>query len=589
MAKLKKRTTRVAGDGLEKSPTGIAGADEIMGGGLRKGRPTLVCGGPGCGKTLFAMEFVVRGAMQYNEPGVFMSFEETEEELAQNVRSLGFDLKGLVARKKICMDYVRIERSEITETGEYDLEGLFIRLGHAIDSIGARRLVLDTIEALFAGLPNEAILRSELRRLFRWLKDKGVTAIITGERGEGSLTRYGLEEYVADCVILLDHRVIEQLSTRRLHIIKYRGSLHGTNEYPFLIGKEGISVMPITSLGLNHPAPHERVSTGVPKLDEMFGGKGYYRAGSIMVSGTAGSGKSSLAAAFARAACARGERCLYFAFEESPNQIIRNMRSIGIDLGVCCARGSLRFHAVRPWLYGLEMHLVSLQELVMKFKPKIVVMDPLTGLLSSGQPEGVKWMLTRLIDFFKTEGITALFTSLTADDQGQQQTELGISSLTDTWILLRNVEASGERDRGLYILKSRGMAHSNQIREFHLSNKGINLTDVYIGSGIVLTGAARAAQEAAEEAQAVARHREIQRLRRAAERKRQVTEAQMAVLRAGLEAELEELNRTIEQESLRENAVAQGRRQMARRRISPGLARNATQNHDGQNQKKQRQ
>ena len=461
-------------EGLPKCQTGIRGLDEITDGGIPKGRPTLVCGGAGCGKTLFAMEFLVRGAAQYNEPGVFMSFEESSEELTQNVASLGFDLNDLEARKMMYLDNVRIERSEIEETGEYDLEGLFIRLNHAIDSIGANRVVLDTVESLFGGLANESILRAELRRLFRWLKEKGVTAIITGERGENMLTRHGLEEYVSDCVILLGNRVEGQISTRRLRIVKYRGSAHGTNEYPFLIDEKGISVMPITSIGLQHDVSTERISSGIPRLDTMLGGEGYYRGSSILVSGTAGTGKTSIAAHFANAACSRGERCLYFAFEEAPSQITRNMRSIGIDLEPWMNQGLLDIYAVRPTIYGLEMHLVKMYKMVMEFKPEVVVIDPVTNLIAIGSDTEVKSMLARLIDFLKANQITAFFTNL-SHGGSLEQTEFGISSLMDTWLLLRDIEIGGERNRGLYILKSRGMAHSNQIREFLLTDKGITL------------------------------------------------------------------------------------------------------------------
>ena len=459
---------------LPKSPTGISGLDEITGGGLPKGRPTLVAGSTGCGKTLFAMEFLVNGAIDYNEPGVFLAFEENAEELAQNVASLGFDLKKLIKQKKLIIDYVRVERAEIQETGEYDLEGLFIRLGHAIDTIGAKRVVLDTVEVLFSALPNQAILRTELQRLFRWLKDKGVSAVITAERGDGTMTRFGLEEYVADCVIVLDHRVNEQMSTRRLRIVKYRGTLHGTNEYPFLITKDGISVLPITSIGLNHKAPAGRVSTGIRELDDMLGGKGYYRGSSILLSGTAGTGKSSLSAAFVNAACQRGERCLYFSFEESTEQIIRNMRSIGIDLSPHVKKGLLQFHVARPTLYGLEMHLVTMHELIKQHKPDIVILDPITDFFAVGTHAEVKAAITRIIDFLKANQITALFTSYTEDDTPNESV-VGVSSLIDTWISLRNLENGGERQRGLFVLKSRGMAHSNQIRSFQLTNAGIKI------------------------------------------------------------------------------------------------------------------
>jgi circadian clock protein KaiC len=460
---------------LPKSPTGIPGMDEITGGGLPKGRPTLVCGGAGSCKTLFALEFLVNGAIQYDEPGVFVAFEENAEELAQNVASLGFDLKDLIKKKKLILDHIQIERSEIEETGEYDLEGLFIRLGHAIDTIGAKRVVLDTIEVLFAALPNHTIIRAELQRLFRWLKNKGVTAIVTAERGTGTMTRFGLEEYVADCVILLDHRVTEEISTRRLRIVKYRGSPHGTNEYPFLIGKDGISVLPVTSLGLDHKASRERISSGLKELDDMLDGRGFYRGSSILISGTAGTGKTSLTAAFVDAACQRGEHCLYFAFEESTNQIIRNMRSIGIDLAPHVKKGLLQFHMARPTLYGLEMHLVTMYNLIKEHKPDIVVLDPITDFFAVGTKAEVKATITRMIDFLKTNQTTALFTSLTSEEDSPDQSIVGVSSLIDAWISLRILESNGERHRGLFVLKSRGMAHSNQIRSYHLTDDGIKI------------------------------------------------------------------------------------------------------------------
>lgn len=449
--------------------------DEITGGGLPKGRPTLIAGGAGCGKTLFAMEFLINGAIQYDEPGVFIAFEESAEELAQNVASLGFDLKELIKKKKLLIDYVRIERIEIEETGDYDLDGLFIRLGHAIDSIGAKRVVLDTIEALFAAMPNHAIIRAELQRLFRWLKSKGVSAIVTAERGNGTMTRFGLEEYIADCVILLDHRVTEQISTRRMRIVKYRGTLHGTSEYPFLIGKHGISVLPITSLGLEHKASKTRISSGIKELDNMLDGKGFYRGSSILISGTAGTGKTSLASAFVDAACQRGERCLFFAFEESTSQIIRNMRSIGIDLATQLKKGLLQFHVARPTLYGLEMHLVTMYDLIKEYKPSVVVMDPITDFAVVGTKAEVKAAMTRIIDFLRTNQITGLFTSFTEEDNSPDQSIAGISSLIDAFVSLRNLELNGERHRGLFVLKSRGMAHSNQIRSLGLTDDGIKI------------------------------------------------------------------------------------------------------------------
>jgi circadian clock protein KaiC len=558
--------TKSFGPQLEKALTGIRGLDEITGGGLPKGRPTLVCGAAGCGKTLFAMEFLVRGATQFDEPGVFMSFEETAEELTKNVASLGFDLNRLTTSKQLLIDHVHVERSEIEETGEYDLDGLFIRLEHAISSIGAKRVVLDTVESLFAGLPNALILRAELRRLLRWLKEKGMTAIITGEKGENTLTRYGLEEYVSDCVIYLDHRVTDQLSIRRLRIVKYRGSTHGTNEYPFLIEEKGISVLPITSIGLNHSVTSQRISTGVPRLDTMLGGKGYFRGSSILLSGTAGTGKSSVAASFADAACRRKERCIFFAFEESSAQIIRNMRSIGIDLDPWVTKGLLRFHAERPSVYGLETHLLTMHKAISEFKPSVVVVDPITNLISSGNLLDVKSMLTRLIDFLKMNRITTIFTTLTSAGSGLEQSEVGISSLADVWLLLRGIEIGGERNRGLYILKSRGMAHSNQIREFLLTDKGIALLDVYVGPSGVLTGSARLAQEAQEKGEELAYQEEIGLKKLNLESKRKALEAQIAALHAELEAGKGEMKRISEQEKDRQRGLIDERKAIARMR-----------------------
>jgi len=553
---------------LPKSPTGITGLDEITGGGLPKGRPTLVCGSAGCGKTLLAMEFLVRGATQFNEPGVFMAFEENVKDLTENVASLGFDLKDLIARKKIVVDFVYIERSEIQETGEYDLEGLFIRLGHAIASIGAKRVVLDTIESLFSGLPNPLIVRAELRRLFRWLKDKGVTAIITGERGEGSLTRQGLEEYVSDCVIVLDHLVDDQVSSRRLRVVKYRGSMHGTNNYPFLIDEDGISVLPVTSLGLQHIGSTRRISSGVARLDAMLGGAGYFRGSSVLVSGTAGTGKSSLAALFAEATCRRGERALYFAFEESPSQIMRNMHSIGIDLQPWVQKGLLQFQATRPTFAGLEMHLTMMHKAVNTFKPQVVIMDPLNSFIIGGNENSVKSMLIRMVDFLKTNQITGFFTHLTSGNGALEQTEVAISSLIDTWLLLRDIEIGGERNRVLYVLKSRGMAHSNQIREFLLTDHGVDLRDVYVGPGGVLTGSARLAQVAQEQARKLTRQQETERKELELESKRKALEAQIAAMRAEFEAQATETLSLIAQEQV-------GEAQLVRERVEMGLSRKA--------------
>ncbi|MEN6336267.1 MAG: circadian clock protein KaiC [Phycisphaerales bacterium] len=559
--------------GIEKCPTGIRGLDEITAGGLPRGRPTLVCGGAGSGKTLLAMEFIVRGIRDYGEPGIFVAFEETEEELSQNVRSLGFDLDALVRRKQLAMDYIRIERSEIEETGEYNLEGLFIRLGAMIDRIGAKRIAIDTIEVLFAGLLNEAIVRAELRRLLRWLKDKGVTAVITGEQGERTLTRHGLEEYVSDCVIFLDHRLINQIATRRLRIVKYRGSAHGTNEYPTMIDQRGLSVLPISSLGLDYGAGTQRISSGVGRLDAMLGGRGYYRGSSVLVSGTAGSGKTSLAAAFIDAACRRGQRCLYIALEEAPAQIIRNMASIHFSLGRWVDKGLLRFHGVRSTLYGLEQHLVTLHSLVNEFHPSAVVVDPLTNLMIVGESAEVKSMLTRMIDYLKNQGITAFFTSLTEGGGPAEQTEVGVSSLMDTWLLLRNVEAGAERNRLLFILKSRGMAHSNQVREFLLSDDGIRLKDVYSGPGAVLTGSARIAQEARDRAQAVSDRQSAARRRRDLEQEETTAAAQLDGLRLRSLALQEELRMLASDEESRLAIAADDRMEMAHARSADGNGR----------------
>ncbi|MFZ1985651.1 MAG: circadian clock protein KaiC [Desulfatitalea sp.] len=551
---------------LEKCPTGIKGLDEITMGGLPQGRPTLICGSAGCGKTLFAMEFLMHGAMQFGEPGVFMTFEETPRDLAKNFISLGFDLNAMVSRGLIATDHVYIERSEIEETGSYDLEGLFIRLGSAIDSIGAKRVVLDTIEALFSGLSNAAIIRAELRRLFHWLKERGVTAIVTGESGDKLLTRYGLEEYVADCVIFLDFRIQEQISTRRLRIIKYRGSSHGADEYPFLIDEGGLSILPITSLGLDYPVASERIATGVPKLDAMFEGKGFYRGSTILISGTAGTGKTSLAATFADAACRRGERCLYCAFEESPSQIIRNMGSIGIDLGRWVKNGLLRFHSARPSLYGLEMHLLTFHKVINEFNPQVFIVDPISNLSAAGTATEVKSTLTRLIDYSKMKKISTFLTDLTHFQGSLERTSEEISSLIDTWLLLRDIELKGERNRGLYILKSRGMAHSNQIQEFVLTNQGIDLIDIYTGSGEVLTGSARAAQEAGEKAAELVCRREAERRLREQERKRNALETKIAALRAEFDMETEEVDLIAQEEQKRQAVQVNDRSEMARLR-----------------------
>ncbi|GAB3237776.1 circadian clock protein KaiC [Hymenobacter seoulensis] len=550
---------------LPKAPTGVEGLDEITEGGFPKGRPTLVCGSAGCGKTLLGIEFLVRGIQDYNEPGVLMTFEETADELAANVTSLGFDLPGLQAQGKLRLDHVHVDRSEIEETGEYDLDGLFIRLGYAIDSIGAKRVVLDTIEALFSGFPNQGVLRSEIRRLFRWLKDKGVTTVITAERGDGSLTRQGLEEYVSDCVILLDNRVIDQITTRRLRIVKYRGSTHGTNEYPYIITEDGFSVIPVTSLKLSHEVSDKIVSTGIPALDDMFGRRGLYEGSSILITGTAGTAKTTLASGFANQVCKEGGRCLFFAFEESPQQLVRNMRSVGIDLAPWIAQGKLHIEASRPTLNGLERHLVTLHKLIGEFKPDAVVIDPISNLITVGNIAEVRSMLTRLIDFLKLHNITAVFTSLISGRNLQQEmTEEGVSSLVDTWITVRDLEGVGERNRGLSILKSRGMSHSNQVREFIVTENGIQLLDVVIGPSGIVTGASRHTQQMMQEAQLLAAQQDAERKDRELERKRRVLEATIANLRTNFESVEEELRQINAEEQLRQQQFTNTRNQIAR-------------------------
>ncbi len=561
------------GETLPKAPTGIVGLDQLTGGGLPRGRPTLVCGAAGCGKTLLAMEFLVRGVTEFGEPGAFISFEEPIGDLVQNVRSLGFDLQQLVDDNRLAMDHIHVERSEIEETGEYNLDGLFIRIGLAIDSVGAKRIVLDTIETLFGGFDNPAILRSELRRLFHWLKEREVTAVITGEKGDGQLTRQGLEEYVSDCVILLDHRVNEQISTRRLRIVKYRGSSHGSNEYPFLIDEDGISVLPITSLGLQHAASNERISSGVKQLDEMLGGSGYYRGSSVLVSGTAGVGKSSLSAHLANATCRAGERCLYFAFEESAAQIVRNMSTIGLNLQKWVDSGALLFHSTRPTLYGLEMHLAVMHKLIEVHKPHVVIVDPISNFTTAASSGDAHAMLMRLVDFLKQNTITAFFTSLTSGGSSLEVTDAGVSSIVDTWILLRDIELGGERNRGIYVLKSRGMAHSNQIREFVLTDHGIELLDVYVGPEGVLTGSMRVAQEARERARLMQSQRDSEHNRRLAEQKLLALEAQIAVLQAELASQQQEIavihsaaeNQAVQQ-AADQQSMARSRKSLATRK-----------------------
>jgi circadian clock protein KaiC len=477
MPKAPKQTKALNHNQIHKCPTGIKGFDQITEGGLPKNRTTLISGSAGSGKTLLGIDFLINGATNYNEPGIFMSFEETEDELYKDVASLNLDLRGLVSQKKILLEHIILEHKDIQEI-DFNLEGLLIRLENAVDSIGAKRVVLDSIESLFAGVTNDGILRIEIKRLFRWLKEKQVTAIVTGEPAQSSYTRHGLEEYISDCIILLDNRVREQISTRRIRVIKYRGSNHGTNEYPFVIDGAGLSVIPITSAGLDQPGTNEKIPTGIPSLDKMFAGKGYTRGSTILASGTAGTGKTSLAAAFAIKTCKRGERCLFLSYEESSGQLIQNLKSIGFHLEPLIRRGLLKIVSTRPSFFGLEMHLLDLYKIIAEFKPRAVVIDPLTSLLGQGNQPELQSMLTRMIDVLKSNGITGFFTSLVSStSQNDTSGEIGVSSLIDTWIVVRELEEDEgkRRIRGLYVVKSRGTGHSSDVHKLVLSDTGVSL------------------------------------------------------------------------------------------------------------------
>ncbi len=550
----------MAAQGILKSRTGISGFDDLTHGGLPTGRPSLVCGSAGCGKTLFASTFLIHGARECDEPGVFVTFEERPVDIVSNVASLGFGLDELIAADKVVVEHVSVDPSELAEIGDYDLEGLFLRLELAIDSIGAKRVVLDTIESLFSAFTNPAILRAEIRRLFDWLKDRGMTTVITAERGDGALTRQGLEEYVSDCVILLDHRVHNQISTRRMRIVKYRGTAHGTNEYPFLIDEDGFSVLPVSSLGLDHKVFEERISSGVADLDAMIVGHGFHRGTSILVSGVAGSGKSTLAASFAGAACAAGERALYFSFEESERQTVRNMRSIGLDLQPWIDSGQWRHVAARPTFYSLEMHLAVMLREVARMNPTLVVLDPISAFLESGDRQEVQAMLLRMVDYLKNRGITAVFTHLAHTQGDTVATDAGLSSLMDAWILMLNREVNGEFNRELYLLKARGTAHSNQVREFIMSEHGLRLLPPHLGESGALTGTARRAEEARLRRVETVRAQEVERLRVAAEQRRRLAQAQIEELQAQIEASELELRRIAENEN---EYVRQARQDLA--------------------------
>jgi circadian clock protein KaiC len=554
--------------GISKSLTGIDGFDDLTLGGVPTGRPTLVCGSAGCGKTLFATTFLIHGARDYDEPGVFVTFEERPGDIVSNVASLGFALDKLVGDQKIAFEYVTLERSELEEAGDYDLEGLFLRIESAIDSIGAKRIVLDTIESLFSVFSNEAILRAEIRRLFDWLKDKGMTTVITAERGDGTLTRQGLEEYVSDCVILLDHRVQNQISTRRLRIVKYRGTAHGTNEYPFLIDEDGFSVLPVSSLGLNHKVFEDRISSGIADLDDMLAGGGFHRASSILISGVAGSGKSSVAASFANAACAAGERALLFSFEESADQSVRNMRSLGIDIDQWIKSGKLRYIATRPTFYSLEMHLAVMLREVTRFDPGLVILDPISSFLESGDRMEIQSMLLRVVDFLKGRGVTAVFTHLMHGQDSVVQTDAGLSSIMDAWILLLNREVNGEFNRELYLLKARGLSHSNQVREFVMSDDGIKLVPPYLGENGALTGSARKNEEAKSRQAEMRRNADMSRAQQQIQQKRRRAKAQMEALQAELDADEIELNAMMQNEDDYRRQTADDRIEMERSRKS---------------------
>lgn len=532
---------------LRKVPTGITGFDDITLGGLPAGRPSLICGAAGCGKTLFGMTFLVHGATACDEPGVFMSFEERPADLVDNVASLGYDLQGLIDRQQITIDHVQLNRNEIEESGDFDLEGLFVRLGYAIDSIGAKRVVLDTLEVLFASFTDAAVVRAELRRLFYWLKERGVTTLVTGERGNAQLTRYGIEEYVSDCVILLDNRVVEQVTTRRLRVIKYRGASHGTNEYPFFIDDQGITVLPITAAGLNHAAGQEIVPSGIEGLDRMLAKGGFFRGSSVLVSGLAGTGKTTFGATFMDACCKRGERCLFFSFEESQSQLVRNLQSVGLALEGYIASGLLRIESARPSLYGLEVHLARMYREILRFKPSAVLIDPISAF--RGPESEVHATLLRLVDLLKQHGITTVFTSLSDAKAHAKGIDREVSSLMDVWISLGMVEADGEHNRLLYVLKARGMGHSNQVREYHIDGHGISLVRPYVGPHGVLTGSARVNQEAREQRDAQLRKRLVEQRRREKEKNRLVLERKIAEMREALEAEELEENALLDDES----------------------------------------
>jgi len=527
---------------LKKTPSGINGFDEITDGGLPKNRPTIICGNTGSGKTVISMEFLVKGALKYNEPGVFMSFEETREELATNMESLHFDLDSLIKKRKIYIEYLEIDKSQNIEAGRYDLEGLFVRLQNAITSIGAKRVVLDSLDALFYGLNNNAI-RPEIKRLFKWLKEKEVTAIITSESDNGFSTKNGLEQYVADCVIALDNRTVNQTTTRRIKIVKMRGSVHGINEYPFSIDMNGISVLPLISQLANQSLSTVRISSGVKDLDGMLDGKGFFEGSSILVSGSAGTGKTSIAISLINATCIKKIRGLYCAFEESSSQITRNMLSIGLDIEPYIKSGVLKMYSSRPTIQNLELHLIAIQKIIEEFDPKIIVLDPITNLIAEGINTEIRQMLAHFVDFLKSKNITVLFTAaITLETVKSNPSDEGISAMVDTWILVRDIETNSERNRGIYILKSRGMNHSTQVREFVITDNGLSLLPIYISAGGILTGSAKLEHTLQKEEQNKLFKNEIKTRNSEIERKRKMMEENIALLKTNFESEVAILN-----------------------------------------------
>ncbi|WP_240236172.1 circadian clock protein KaiC [Nocardioides sp. CFH 31398] len=521
---------------LEKAATGIEGFDDITFGGLPRARATIVTGAAGSGKSMFGVEFLAQGARAYGEPGVLLSFEETADELVANAASIGVDLRAMADEGTLVVDSAAGDLDDLVQSGAFDLEGLLLRLAAAIDAVGARRVVLDTVETLFSTLPDETTVRREFARLLRWLKERDLTVVVTAERGQqGRLTRHGIEEYVSDCVVVLDHRVEDEVATRRMRVAKYRGSPHGTNEFPFLISGRGLVVMPLHHDELTEVS-EERVSLGIPELDTMVGG-GVFRGSTIMISGSAGTGKTSIAACAADAACRRGEKALFLSFEEPSGQVVRNMRSIGLDLQHWIDKGLLVVQHMRPAITGLEAHLASLHMILDEHPAEVVVLDAVASLSRGVASYASASAVARDIAMLRLRGATTVLTAL-AGTHDDPHTDVSASSLVDAWLLVRNVENDGERNRLLMTIKNRGSFHSNQVREFLLTDDGPRLVDVFVGPDGVLTGSAREQQEARDASTEDARRRDQERRRASIERRREEVEAQIATLRRQLEDEL---------------------------------------------------